>query len=1328
MNKQSKFTVQGMNQDISKAKHPNNLSFENKNIRIINTDSQSSLAISNELGNEPLLQIPNPTLDIPNSRIAYGSSFLTFDDSVGNEILNGELPNVSQNQIIISTVNTRNGVIVFTTDNNGFDCVWEIDDILSSTTSLVLLYCRNLGFSTNNPIQSIFNYENEIIQKVYWVDGVNQLRFLNIRHSIANGDIENLIDLNSNGIDTVGDYTLSQPALEGVSGGGVHTAGVIQYAYNLYKLNGAQTTISPLSEQVSLDSGVSGGGALNEVVGSTPLMSIPTLDTNYSHIRIYSIKYTSFNQSPSINLIEDGLIDTYTNYRFSDDGNNISGLTLSEFIFLGSNPIIPRHIESKDNRLFSANIKDTAYVLDIDMRAYSHDGFGACRLYTGNVFYENDVLNGTNVTFPVGTAISDYNYGTNLDAINPNYDLYRFHKDATTRGGEGVYIKYEIVQKTVNNLTGDLKYLKFLKDDEIYRIGIQFYNRLGQITEVKWIADFKTPTGNLEGNYNTLKVDIDETAFNTYINGLSLSSTDTPVGYKIVRAERNVVDRTILCQGSLTGMMVQTTEDVRNNTFWGVEENRRLQSLSEVKIPIPLSRGFVNLANETVIFPTTNLMQMSGGTTRTEGLDEIYRDGDPDYNNQRSWQYSKMFQMHTPELLFNTGLSFGNGLEIRTKGISSHVETNKWLQFIQNQSRTVISSVVDTDIDDLRLSTNSFGIFGPVAGGSQDNTTYQMLYNRNYSNFIPATGFTDTVKIYSSPEVTERGQGTTSYNGDSSFRYNNSLESLITDRQRGASFDDSAIRSVNSYGERCLTIVGDATSGLETDRNTLEDLANSTNLMNNTGLVLSEVIRPTSYIYQGGLYGGNSREDKQRTTYVEIGSYSNIDNYTVEIEGPGDTFVQNFDVGRILKTDTEILNTETLQLSETIIFRVETTVNLQNRNDISLFNWDNRFQPRYDEYHQYNRVYSQDSNLIRRQSDSSFLKPVSNFDARVISSRLKIPGELIDSWTDFLENETMDLDGKYGAINAMVNSKDEIYTLQDRGVSRLSINPRIQTQGSDGVGIELGRGTVLYDYNYLTTESGTINKWSVFESPQGFYYLDAINKNFSKIENGVYNLSDDNGFHAYFKNNINFDTIKDDNPILRRGVTGVYDVVNKDALLTVLQGTDSFTISFSEKLNAFESFYDFTPSMYINKGTKLLTTDPANRTLYTHFEGNYNQFYGTYYPSYVILQINPESDLDCVFNNIEFKSETYINGVDQPTNTINFLQAYNEYQDTGRIALVLGRNRNLRRKFRKWKAIIARNANSRDRIRNPWIFLKLELDKSDNTQLILHDIIINYSI
>lgn len=63
------------------------------------------------------------------------------------------------------------------------------------TYDLTLLYVRDMGFSINNPIQTINNFENKNVDKVYWVDSKSQTRFINIYHSIENKDVEELIDI-----------------------------------------------------------------------------------------------------------------------------------------------------------------------------------------------------------------------------------------------------------------------------------------------------------------------------------------------------------------------------------------------------------------------------------------------------------------------------------------------------------------------------------------------------------------------------------------------------------------------------------------------------------------------------------------------------------------------------------------------------------------------------------------------------------------------------------------------------------------------------------------------------------------------------------------------------------------------------------------------------------------------------------------------------------------------------------------------------------------------------------------------------------------------------
>ena len=106
--------------------------------------------------------------------------------------------------------------------------------------------------------------------------------------------------------------------------------------------------------------------------------------------------------------------------------------------------------------------------------------------------------------------------------------------------------------------------------------------------------------------------------------------------------------------------------------------------------------------------------------------------------------------------------------------------------------------------------------------------------------------------------------------------------------------------------------------------------------------------------------------------------------------------------------------------------------------------------------------------------------------------------------------------------------------------------------------------------------------------------------------------------------------------------------------------------------------------------------------------------------------VNPEADMDCIFHNIEFKSELSLNDIDIPNSTITDIQAWNEYQNTGSVPLVVGSN--MRRRLRKWKANIPRQAGTRNRIRNPWIFLKLSIDNTQNHRLVLHDVIVNYTI
>lgn len=1346
MNKVVTHSYQGMNKDINKSNYPNTFYFEGKNIRIVATDTQSTGAVTNEKGNSLILQVPIPEISPENTWIEYqtneGLKTLPYSTE-GTTQPRSEIESeyyisennyrASGNQIIIGHGLIRNHIILFTTDNNGFDCIWKVND---STYEISLLYMRDLGFSTSNPIQCISNYENEIIDKIYWVDGENQLRFINTLHSTDNGDLENLIDLPKDSINSVSGFNLSQPLIADIVGGGTHTAGKIQYAYNLFRLNNSQTKLSPLSELVSLTKGPNlGGGDVNEIVGATPIVQINDIDQNYTHIRIYGIKYTSYNVQPSISLIYEREIANNSTITYFDDGSIVQPISLDEFLFLGSDIIIPQHINTKKNYMFLANYREQNFDIDLDMRAYSFNSVGVSEIYD-NV----RPTSSGGVTGDVLTVPSTFIVPENFDAVNLDYNNYKYQSDGILLGGEGKYIKYELTQ-TTENLNK-----RFFKDEEVYRIGIQLYNGRGQVSLPKWMADFKAPKGNLQENFNTLTVTL-QPEFYVWLNTSSNfeSEDDKPVGYKILRADRQLKDRTIVSSGLLSTMMVNNKDGNPDDS----DAYKRPRSKVNPKLPNILVRRF-----DDGLMP----MRTSEHLRRLDidsGLDNNYQT-EIHYNGTArvasTYQFNSMMQLYSPEILFGDFIRLNPDLNLRIKGGIKNSYNAFWGQERSvetkqpHQEGKVFNGisphyVSGTDKVSLRGNVDNLLDEGLIAhpGGSDPNFMAFDQYYRVFGKYNGSTGFfipsVNNVlsSIYGSPEITERGQGITTYNNDNNYQYANSLESLITDGNDD--YDDSgvagrAITSVNSWGARTITFVtGSDNPAIENwNRPLYEGLKGATGIADNDIGLIGELIIPNNQLYLGNIYGGNSFEDKKRTNYIEIGEYKKISENINIINSPGDTYVGNFKFERISKTDTEIYAQTSLQYTEIVEVTLETTIELTSRNDESLSAWDSRFQPRYTDFHKYNDVYSQQSNLIIRKDVDYKFKKVEGFDVNVIATKIKVPGEIIDSWTDLLVNEVLSLDGKYGPINSLHNFKGELFTLQDSALARLSILPRIQVGGSDGSQVELGFGNVLQEYIYITTDSGTKNKWGVVNSPSAFYFYDSLNSSINIFKGDVGGLTDLKGLHTYFQNNIDSSLLNIDNPILKNGVSCGYDYINNNVFFTFLQNTKTFTINYdeSEGVESFVSFYDYFPSMYISRGDNFITTSPDNRAIYKQYDGDYNTFYGVKYPSYIILNVNPEPNFDCVFDNINYKSEVTLNGIDQPNFTLTRIQAFNEYQNSGLIPLSLGRNFNLRRKFRDWHALIPRQG--RQRIRNPYIYLKLQFDNPNNYKLVLHNMNIYYTV
>lgn len=1373
--KQLELTTEGMVKDLSKSKFPGQMYFDAKNIRIMATDQQSTFSVTNEHGNTKLFSIPIPSINLVERRIEYtgldGVSKTTPYATSGLVIPRGEIESTYTNadqtvkisgiQVLIGKAYTRNDVILFTTDESGFDCIWELENVSTELPVIVTLkYMRNMGFSSLNPIQAIYNYENSSIEKIYWVDGKNQLRFLNLRQSKLNKDTEELIDLSASVVDTVGKFNTSQPKLVGLTSGGSHTAGMIQYAYNLYRVNGSQTAISPLSEIIALGKETQ-GGSLNEVVSSMPTISIKNIDKNYTHIKIYSIKYTSLNQSPSISIVSDSLISNYEDTRYSDSGNSFTSISLSEFLFLGSNVTIPKHIESKNLRLFLFNVKELKFDVDIDMRAYSHNSSSQAVVWSDVISDGNNGVTTNNPSNIITLSTISYGLDAKHDSVNRDYNIYKYIKNGTNYGAEGKYVVLKVNQN--NSLTSDeISRSRFLKDREIYRFAIEFYNKKGQYSFPKWISDLKMPDGNLLGKHNTIEATM-KPEFYTWLASLP-DNDEKPIGYRILRSNRTENDKTIICQGLINSMVAnlkKTGKETNKAILAGLASDSDVlkmpslqRPLKQRQIPFTGASDYHELSSDSYL----NNNSLGRGTLR-----EGFTAAPSTEHRAQNIQFNRMMQVFSPEVTF-CNPTFNSSTMLRVVGIQKETTLNNWAseynpisKLNSHESKFIgganISSpgVVITTITGSPSALGDNSIFGPT---NSDNDTGVFQFYREFKKGffqIPESAI-KTYSIYGSPEITEIGQDSKAYNGDSLYRYSNSLRPMLIDNwnQEATNRDcEVQILGTNTFGAKCVTIMeGDNSSSTPiSSRATLEKLFTNGKFHEQTGglgqvgptynlgtgdnsAMVVELTHDVNHAYLGGIYGGNSMEDKSRSSYIGVGSYSPILNNSVLIISAGDTYVADFKFAKMTKTNTELSNQDYLQVTEIISIPLETTVNIKQRNDISINSWDNRYQPKEIEYHNYNNVYSQQPTLIQTTGTGFKFKSINEFDTKIISSSKKISGEFIDSWTNFLENETRTLDGRYGPINGVAKLGDEVYTFQDTGVARISIEPRVQTTANDGLAIQIGTGSVLNHHSYLSTESGTKNKWSIISTSGGIYFYDTINRSISQVRESVVSLSEQAGLHSFMTNNTKLEDLSKDNPLIGKGVSVGYNAIDNEVYMTFLQTIPSYTIAFNESKKAFTSFYDYKPAIYINKGQRMITTHPDKSSGWQHFTGLRNTFYGLKHDSSITFLVAPGTRKDIVFNNAEYKMEmTNSEGLDLPNSTFTSIRLWNEYQDTGEVNLVL--RSNLKRKFRNWGVTFPRTMNgsnkSRDRIRNPWSYLKFTLNNQDGKKMIAHDIKVSYT-
>lgn len=1218
-----------------------------------------------------------------------------------------------------------------------------------------------MGFKKETRLKALYNYENKIIRKVYWIDGKSQLRFINLENSIANGDYEELIDIKLENINQVGLFNISQPTVEVLSNGGSHTAGTIQYAYNLYKINGNQTKLSPLSIMVSLGNGDINGGNVNELVTDLPKITLEDIDSNYTNIRVYAIKYTSFNGMPEISIIYDAKIDDHRLFTLYDTGTlKIQDISVEQLLFIGSDPVYPKEMASKDNHLFLANYEESTYELkNLDLRVFPFRS-NSNTITFSDAFEEVKDTDGDIIDAKAAPHSKSFSMSKdNLSKLPPkqfvqNYIDRCLYTATGALGMSGKYIEV-LMPRVFNNGSVDPEFsTNLLKDNELYRYAIKFYNGYGQYTEPMFLGDYYTGTHEDPTKTNktgwVIKPSIGFTMdfFDYYYDDENFKDITgkfdvrlRPVGYKVLRARRRPEDRLNVLQG-IVNTMVSTNP---SKTAYNLPADER-NVIMEAGYKIPwLMR---TRSNKT--YPIMGYKHGSdiGETGNPYGAGkrntEVFTSVSTKNKRTATFQYTKLMQFYSPELTFNEVNNINTkffrmlhtsicedsvyAAEINTASLEKDIEV-KALGRLSPRANESIVGLNEMEINELLGDPSNlfdYSLVGPSGGGSAHSVQMYRDFTSLNSGVYEQFKGNKQFKTLGNPVLVEKGQGITSYNGIAKYTFSNKFDRFRTDNPRNGSgsTDDpkgkSAITKLNSFNERNITFV-------ESKELTMEQLLRD-NLNNNTEFTeapIFEFVRPISHYYMNNMYGGN-QGSRLNSEYVEIGEYRNIftedglDREHKEVKSPGDTFVSDFEFQKI-SCDQELYTEDAYNLIEIVKFKVETSVDLNRRSDLSRYPWDSFFMPKYLDYTKYNRVYSQQDNIFKNVNNAYNFKSAVEYGNRIIASRQKNSGELIDSWTDLMVNNIMDLDGKYGSITNLVSLPAGLLSLQSGATAMIAVNPRAQVVGSDGISIELGTGTVLNDYRYITTSYGSNLYWNAIQTKTGVYFYDHLNKTICNYTGEtVMDLVKSKAITSKFKKYI--DTVSiGHNPLLNNGIAIGYSNALGDVYFSFMNNN---CMVFNELSDHFVGTKSYDSPLFVSYGELTYCIDKDNLdTLYLNFAGEYNKFFGRQEDSFIEFIFNPEPLVECVLNNMSVKlNDSY--GVDTNTAIWDSIQVRNDYQDSGIVPLV---NRaNYRKLSRITNITFPRNKNTRDRMRDTWHHITLRTDNVKNGMMLNNAMNLSY--
>jgi len=839
------------------------------------------------------------------------------------------------------------------------------------------------------------------------------------------------------------------------------------------------------------------------------------LDLDLSTYKVKSYKITDSDDSNDTNVTFTAHTEEANPHRFQNGSGGVR-------IYDNTN-----YVEDKNHYKFlGKNFGTTTnkFVLGAETPGYSSNSNDGFRVTFDQVGYKIDET-ATNADY-AGAASGD----TGERECIP-FKVYATENTDTFAGGK----------KGPHNPAWDTKYRSF-KRGEVYRFGIVLYDTKGRPGFTHHIGDVKMPEAMDHNNYsldssgnpvintstslNSIEIEAQlpgwkpSTSSNKNVYGWALipkievrlpsTITSKISGYKIVRAELQDNDKTIITQGVLNNCVNQSP-DYGNASI----RNKHLVEDIPYSVLETDDTGYTNI-NVNPFRTADNAFTLDTPDVTIGGKSYEFLDQGYDLKlvspivMGREW----MTENNVSYDQFNSEFTLmsGGGIDV-DDGVSDTDESNNNVHSQANLFRYKWMSANDmgltSDSDDdvvlsrIKNADNNLGLFmqhvgldyvKSVTNGEQVSTTQSGL-NKVFQNSRGEDSWTDFDNQYGSHSLNYLYEKRADFVG-------NAVSTLFLKTSSGTS-STSAISYKDTFD-----YVGKSIHRVNVSSNNKYFRAI-------TSKWVAEIVRDTTVNFEQ--YGGYNDSAISNTRFYDCSSFYEKTTTSFQITG-GDTFCDFYTYKNIWPSGET--NSGTSPYYNTCV-PLESGYNLALRNGIYCGSSKILTQAGEDQYY-YNNSYNQESNLL-----SSVVKP-SNWDSndlfksKIASSKTKIAGEPQDAWSIFPANDFIELNLSKGEIKDLINFKNQLYCIQDSAVAFLSINSRALIQGEGAaadIQITSGTGTVIERYDYLTDQYGCQQYNQSIISPSSFYFYDEDKKEIIKCDGkSIIPVAFQNNYKNYLTN------------------------------------------------------------------------------------------------------------------------------------------------------------------------------------------------------------------